>query len=35
MSCFRTACSVAAGIYFVVVLLDVLWDSGYYIDEIK
>ena len=35
MSCFRTACRVAAGIYFVVVLLAVLWDSGSEIAELK
>ena len=34
MSCFRTACRVAAGIYFVVVLLAVLWDSGSEIAEL-
>ena len=35
MSCFRIACRVAAGIYFVVVLLAVLWDSGSEIAELK
>ena len=35
MSCFRIACRVAAGIYFVVVLLAVLWDSGSEIAALK